>query len=152
MKKIQECVFFIRQRSKMMRCSAPSNTSNQVIWYTIWKLIPLAKWWCKWIKKWTKNEKVTKGWMLRGVVQIFKKQVYWLLFGKPYDIWPSKLVCFLMTTYTTCVPNFVKIWEGHYETLVEVIWNDPYMLCILLLQAFRGDVSDWISIQFVSLI
>ena len=62
------------------------------------------------------------------MVQIFKKQeVYWLLFGKPYDIWPSKLVCFLMTTYTTCVPNFVKIWEGHYETLVEVIWNDPYI-------------------------
>ena len=50
------CVFFIQQRSKMMWCSAPSNTSNQVIWYTIWKLIPLAKGWSNGLKNGQKWE------------------------------------------------------------------------------------------------
>ena len=68
--------------------------------------------------------------MVRGVVQIFKKQeVYWLLFGKPHDVWPSKLVWFLMTTYITYVTNFVQIREGHVKTLVECIWIDPYTVC-----------------------
>ena len=34
-----------------------------------------------------------------------------------------------MTTYITYVTNFVQIREGHVETLVEVIWNDPYTEC-----------------------
>ena len=34
-----------------------------------------------------------------------------------------------MTTSTSYKPSFVRFWDGHVKTLVELIWNYPYVYC-----------------------
>ena len=36
--------------------------------------------------------------------------------------------------YTMYIPSFVQFWGGHFQTFVELIWNDPIlysMTCML---------------------
>ena len=33
-------------------------------------------------------------------------------------------------TYTMYIPSFVQFWGGHFQTFVELIWNEPRPIAI----------------------
>ena len=122
---------FLRgQRSKLEKAWFLLPSSNEAMQDTKWKPILYVTKWYVHYNKTSKIGKVAGNWIVAGTAKTGKWFNAWMvLTRKPYSIWGSNCGWVHMTTSTSNKPNFLRFWDGHVKTLVELIWNYPLMLC-----------------------